>query len=176
MTTPSGAASKLLIQPGQPMPGFSLSHTDGKTVRLTSFKQRRPVLIAILHSTTCPNCREWLSGLVMVRDDFAALDVQPLLIFPDDPSTIGKLQATFHVPGTLLADFHGDAFAHYVGIRPMAMDRQVLLIAVNRYNVCLELWLADEPLHWPPFSELLALFAFAEQDDCACGLPVWPED
>jgi hypothetical protein len=50
----------------------------------------------------------------------------------------------------------------------------VALIAIGRYNDCLDAWVAAEPSQWPSLAELTATFAFAEQEDCACGLPIWP--
>lgn len=161
------------------MPGFALPDADWSTVRLKAYRQRRPVLIALLHSATCPDCRAWLSQLRAARGDLASHDVQPLLIFPDDPATLRALSVEFDRLGALLSDPQGAARARYLRVESADSSNgkrlPVLLIAVGRYNDCLDAWAASEPAQWPPLSELIATFAFAEQEDCACGLPVWQE-
>ena len=156
------------------MPGFALPDSAGNIVRLKAFKQRRPLLVALLHSTACPDCRQWLSELVSARDELAYLDVQPLLIFPDDLATLRALQSELNLPGALLSDPRYETLSRYVGAES-STRQPALLIAVNRYSYCLDVWLADQPSQWSTLAEMLATFAFAEQEDCACGLPIWPD-
>ena len=176
MSPSTDAAGTLLLHPGQTMPGFTLPDTSGALVRLKAFRQRRPVLVALLHSAACPDCRAWLSQLLAARDELAYRCVQPLLIFPDAPDTLRALQAEIDAPGIFLSDPHGEARARLLGIPDAATRPPALLVAVSRYSTCLDAWVASEPSHWPPLDEPLATFAFAEQEDCACGLPAWPED
>ena len=166
------------LQLNHPVPGFALPDSDGAIVRLASFKQRRPVLLALLHHTTCPDCRAWLARLTASSDELAYLCVQPLLIFPDDPATLQAVRAEMRLPGALLSDPAGETRARYLNSvdEPARRPHQsVLLVAVGRYNEMLAAWEAPEPSGWPPLAEPLATFAFAEQEDCACGLPIWPE-
>lgn len=165
----------LMFQPGQTMPGFTLPDTSGALIRLKSFRQRRPVLVALLHSAACPDCRAWLSQLQAARDELAYRCVQPLLIFPDELDALRAFQAEIDAPGLFLSDSRGEARARLLGDHD-ATRPPALLVAVSRYSTCLDAWVADEPSHWPLLDEPLATFAFAEQEDCACGLPAWPED
>lgn len=168
--------SAIIPLPGQIAPGFALADSEENSVHLKSFRQRRPVLIAFLHSATCPDCRAWLSALAETRDDLTYRDVQPLLIFPDDTMALRALQAELELPGALLSDPERDTLSRYLRIEETTTRSPVLLVAVGRYNDCLDAWVADEPSQWPPMTEPIAAFAFAEQEDCACGLPIWPED
>ena len=168
----------LALRLDHPVPGFALPDAGGNTTRLASFKQRRPVLLALLHSASCPHCRAWLATLAAARDDLAYFCVQPLLIFPDDIPSLHRLQEELGVPGTLLSDPAGAIRARYLRAEDASRQQRsqsVVLIAVGRYNELLAAWGADEPSGWPPLAEPLATFAFAEQEDCACGLPVWPD-
>ena len=161
------------------VPGFALPDADGLIARLRAFRQRRPVLIALLHSATCPECRAWLSGLQATRGDLASHDVQPLLIFPDDPATLHALAVEYDMSGAFLSDPQGETRARYLhddSVDDEDMCPPAILIAIGRYNDCLNAWIASEPSQWPPLSELIATFAFAEQEDCACGLPSWQDD
>lgn len=166
------------LRPNQPIPGFALPDSDGAVVRLGAFKQRRPVLLALLHRAACPHCHAWLAGLKAAREELAYRCVQPLLIFPDDPGALRALQEEMNPPGALLSDPSGETRARYLGADAESVQHKrqsVLLVAVGRYNELLEAWVADEPTEWPPLAEPLAAFAFAEQEDCACGLPIWLE-
>ena len=176
MTTNSDTVATL--RPNHPIPGFALPDANGATMRLAAFKQRRPVLLALLHSANCPHCRAWLAGLDAAREELNYRCVHPLFIFPDDRPTLQALQQEMNLPGALLSDPSDETRARYLGARAEQdqHERQsVLLIAVGRYNELLDVWVAHEPSEWPPLSEPLAAFAFAEQEDCACGLPIWPE-
>lgn len=157
------------------MPGFTLPDTDGNIVRLKAFKQRRPMLIALLHSATCPDCRAWLSGLVAARDELVYRDVQPAIIVPDDLAALRALRTELDPPGVLLSDPQRATLARYLRIEDETARRPVLLVAVGRYSECLDTWVADEPSRWPPLSEPVTTFAFAEQEDCSCGLPIWQD-
>jgi len=170
----TNASPALLVQPRQTVPGFALPDANGTIIRLRSFRQRRPVLIALLHSATCPDCRAWLSTLSPAREEIDYLTVQPLLIFPDKSTSLSALQHELAIPGKLLSDPRGTARNCYVPIEEPPALPSVVLVAVGRYNECLDAWVANEPSQWPSLAELMANFAFAEQEDCACGLPIWP--
>lgn len=178
MSTSSDTHTHVFLQRGQIAPGFALPNAEGAVVRLKAFRQRRPVLLAFLHGATCPVCREWLSQLASIRYELSYHDVQPLLIFPDDPATLRALQKELPLPGELLADPDYEVLMRYVrkdAQMAQTSHNPVLLVAVDRYSTCLDAWLADEPSRWPPLADLMATFAFAEQEDCACGLPTWPD-
>lgn len=166
----------LLLQPGQRVPGFALPNAAGDIVRLRAFRQRRPVLLAFLHSATCQDCRQWLSELATIRDELSYRNVHPLLIFPDDSTTLGAFQTELALPGDLLSDPYHATLSRFIRTDSQMthmLHFPVLLVAVDRYSTSLGAWLADQPSQWPPRAEVMATFAFAEQEDCACGLPAW---
>lgn len=168
------ARSALLLQPRQTVPNFTLPDASGAIVRLRAFRQRRPVLLALLHSATCSDCRAWLSTLSAAREELEYLTVQPLLLFPDDSAALAALQHELDIPGSLLSDPGKTTRRSYLRIEEPPASECVALIAIGRYNELLDAWVADEPSLWPSQTELMATFAFAEQEDCACGLPIWP--
>src|SRR5690348_3789579 len=174
MSASSDATSALLLQPGQTMPGFALPDASGASIRLRSFRQRRPVLLALLHNAACPECHAWLSTLTPAREELEYLNVEPLLIFPDDSASLYDLQHELNLLGRLLSDPRNAVRDSYLHTEKSSKPPYVALVAVGRYNECLDVWVADEPSQWPLLAELMATFAFAEQEDCACGLPIWP--
>lgn len=177
MTTPVGADDstvELTISPGQAMPAVALPHAAGDIVRIKSFKQRRPVLVALLHGNSCPQCRDWLATVAHVRGELADLRVQLLFVVPDDVEQLPALQADTSAPGMFLSDPSGETRARFLSGDAPSLRSSVVLIAVDQYSTCLEAWVADEPGHLPTLADVMATFAFAEQEDCACGLPAWP--
>ncbi|HEX5547964.1 MAG TPA: redoxin domain-containing protein [Ktedonobacterales bacterium] len=174
MPASSDEKSALLLQLRQTVPGFALPDATGATIRLRAFRQRRPVLLALLHSTTCSDCRAWLPTLSAAREELEYLAVQPLLIFPDDPAALAIIQHELDIPGSLLSDPNKTTRGSYLRIEEPPASECVALIAIGRYNDLLDAWVADEPSHWPSLAEITATFSFAEQEDCACGLPIWP--
>jgi len=115
-----------------------------------------------------------LSRLSAAREELEYLTVQPLFIFPDDSAALAALQHELHISGSLLSDPNKTTRDSYLRIEEPPASECVALIAIGRYNELLDAWVADEPSHWPSLAELMATFAFAEQEDCACGLPIWP--
>lgn len=174
MSASSNAGSALLLQHQQTMPGFALPDASGAIIRLRAFRQRRPVLLALLHSVTCSDCRAWLSTLSAAREELEYLTVQPLLIFPDDSAALAALQYELDLPGSLLSDPGKTTRGSYLRTKGPPAPESVALTAIGRYNEILDAWVTTEPSQWPSLAELTATFAFAEQEDCACGLPIWP--
>jgi len=127
----TNASPALLVQPRQTVPGFALPDANGTIIRLRSFRQRRPVLIALLHSATCPDCRAWLSTLSPAREEIDYLTVQPLLIFPDKSTSLSALQHELAIPGKLLSDPRGTARNCYVPIEEPPALSSVVLVAVD---------------------------------------------
>jgi peroxiredoxin len=115
-----------------------------------------------------------LSTLSAAREELEYLTVQPLLIFPDDSAALAALQYQLDLPGSLLSDPGKTTRSSYLRVEEPPAPEGVALIAIGRYNELLDAWVAAEPSQWPSLAELEATFAFAEQEDCACGLPIWP--
>lgn len=134
MTIPVGAddsAIRLTIGPGQAMPAFALADAAGDIVRLKSFKQRRPVLVALLHGSSCPQCRDWLATVAHVQGELADLQVQPLLVVPDDVEQLPALQAGTGAPGVFLSDPAGETRARFLSGNAPSLRTSVVLIAVD---------------------------------------------
>jgi peroxiredoxin len=162
------------LRAGASAPGFALPDSMGTIVRLKAYKQRRPVLLALLHSADCPHCLAWLGQLAAVRGELEDLKVETMLVFPDEPDALRALQCQSDIPARLLSDPLQQVRARYLLAEDSASAADpVLLVAINRYSYCLDRWLANEPSAWPLLSAPLATFALAEQDDCACGVPIW---
>ena len=157
-------------QVGAPLPGFALPDTSGGTIRLWDFKQRRPVLLALPHAGDCPVCRAWLAALAARRAELADLDAAVLLVLPEPAPRAREVQAALHLPFTPLADEEGALRGAY------GQGDGVGLYIADRYLECLGAWRAPDASGLPALEEPLTLLLAAEQEDCGCGLPAWPEE
>ncbi len=170
--TSSVPTQSALPRVGESLPAFALADTAGNVVRLRDFKQRRPVLLAFLRAPGAAASRAWLAALAHERARLDELRVAVLVIAPQPTERLRQLQIELDLPFALLADTDGATAAGYLAAGDEAQDA---LYAADRYNHCLARWLAADASGFPPLAKVFVEFAFAEQEDCACGLPAWEE-
>jgi peroxiredoxin len=170
--TESPRVERQLPRPGESLPAFALTDAAGSVVRLRDFKQRRPVLLAFLRDLDSPANREWLARLARERGRLDELRTAVLVVAPAPVERLRRLQTELDLPFALLADADGQTAAAYLPAGDEAPDA---LYAADRYNHCLARWLAPDASGFPPLAKVFVEFAFAEQEDCACGLPAWDD-
>ena len=174
MTTSNPTDATRLPSVGRGLPTFTLGDTAGVSRRLWDYKQRRPVLLTVLRDTHNPLGRAWLARLAAGRrtlDDYCAA---MLVIAPEPIDRLRELQSALDLPFTLLSDPAGEVVSRY--LPPESADVWLTVYLADRYLQCLGRWLVHEDGDLPALGELTASLALADQDDCACGLPAWPED
>ncbi len=162
---------------GQPLPAFALPDTAGGITRLLDYRQRQPVLVALLHGAACAECRTWLAALGRKRAWLDELNVAVLPILSSPVSELRQFALELDLPFALLADELGSVAERYglvAGERPD--HHQVGIVAANRYGYLLEGWTAGEADSLPPPDAALDQIAFAALEDCGCGLPAWPPE
>jgi len=71
------------LQPGQKAPDFELPAADGRTYKLSSFKDT-PILVVFFTCNHCPYVQAWESRFVDVQRDYAAKGVQLVGINSND--------------------------------------------------------------------------------------------
>ncbi len=162
------SVSPALPQPGDQLPGFALHSAAGATVRLWDFKQRRPLLITLMHGADCPACRAWLAVLARERARLDEARAAVLVLAPEPVERLRALQAELDLPFTLLAR-DARATAAYLP----APGTGVALYAADRYGECVGAWQAADADALPPLDAPLADFALADQGDCECTIPAW---
>lgn len=158
---------------GRSLPMFTLPATTGESVRLWQFKQRRPVLLAVLPAFATSGSRDWLMRLSGERTHLAELDVAVLVIARQPLAQLRQLQAEADMPFTLLADEDGTVTAKYL---PAEMGAEAAGVYVaDRYLQCLDRWIVADARGLPDPQAMLTPIATADMEDCSCGLPAWPE-
>lgn len=157
----------------RPAPAFVLSATHGGTIRLADYRQRHPVLLALLHAADCQACRSWLAALAKRRARLDELGAAVLIVMPEPIAALGALGTKLDLPFPLLSDADGAVAARY-GLP--SGESGVAVVALNRYGYPIGVWRADDGGALPPPDAPLDTIAFAEMEDCGCGLPAWPPE
>lgn len=154
-------------------PAFALPDVgrlaDAELVRLRAWRQRRPVLLALLPLAASEQRVAWLRALTARRADLDDAQAVTLTIAEGDRATVGALWRRADTPFPLLADADGATLVAYLG----ADATLPALALVDRYSVLLALLPAATADTAPDLDAALREFAFADQEDCACGLPAW---
>ncbi|HZC07520.1 MAG TPA: redoxin domain-containing protein [Ktedonobacterales bacterium] len=157
-------------------PAFTLPDAtrpaDADLVRLRAWRQRRPVLLALLPEPAGAQSVAWLRALAARDVDLEDARAVTLAIVGGDREAVRTLWRQADVSFPLLADATGETLAAYLG----ADATRPTLALVNRYNTLLALLPATGPDAAPDLDAALREFAFAEQEDCACGIPEWPQE
>lgn len=174
MTTSNTTDATRLPSVGRGLPTFTLGDTAGVPHRLWDYKQRRPVLLTVLRDTRDPISRRWLTQLAAERRVFDEHCTATLVVAPEPVERLRELQSALDLPYILLSDATGAVVSRY--LPPDSADARLAVYLADRYLQCLGRWLVHEDGDLPVLGELTASLALADQDDCACGLPAWPED
>jgi len=140
----------------------------GEQVSVRRFRQRQQVLVAMLHAGQCPKCASWVEELLRTGADLGSARIACILVRPEPVSNATASEsALFEV-----VDSTGDIRARWL---PDSVTGAGLVL-VDRYGRVLRVWREPDADMFPTMAVVLADFAFADQEDCACGLPAWPEE
>lgn len=156
---------------GRPLPALTLPSTAGAEVRTKGYKQRQPFLLLLTHDLGCAQCAAWVRALADMRSEVDEVGAAVLLVAPGDVEALRREQARLDLPFTVLADADGTKSQAF-----LAPDERVALYAVDRYGYVLARWGGDDANVLPAPALPLVRIRDAEQEDCGCGLPAWPEE
>ena len=169
METPSGRGATC----GVLAPDFILADVarpaDAPPVRLREWRQRRPILLALLPSRDAEQNADWLRALAERCDDLAIYGAVTLAVAPgmEARRLLSEVDAAF----PLLADEDGAALAQYLGVGAALPA----LAVIDRYSLLVAMLPAVGADDAPDLDAALRELAFADSSDCACGLPAWEE-
>ncbi|MCP1309683.1 thioredoxin-dependent thiol peroxidase [Paenibacillus tyrfis] len=91
------------LQPGQPVPDFTLTAGSGESVTLSQFRGKYVVLYFYPKDMT-PTCTEESCQFRDYNGQFQALNTEVIGISPDDLKSHGKFAAKYELPFLLLSD------------------------------------------------------------------------
>ena len=170
-STPSHAPRCGVLAPAFALPDATRP-AEAELVRLRAWRQRRPVLLALLPSGAGEQRVAWLRAIAARRTDLEYARAITLAIVGGDREQARALWRQADVAFPLLADATGETLAAYLG----ADATRPALALVNRYSVLLALLPAADATAAPDLDAALAEFAYAEQEDCACTITAWPAE
>ena len=103
---------------GKPAPDFELKDTDGKTWRLSDFKNKKGVLLIWIFADWCPVCQVEYQDLLLSREQFAKLGVQVFTVECHDRFRCLKMVGNRDIWWHHLVDATGAVAAMY-NVAPM---------------------------------------------------------
>ncbi len=98
------------IGAGQVLPDFSLVDVDGRRVRLSDYRQRRNVVLVLVHGLNAA-IEGLLGGLAAQVERLAEDAAQPLVVVAGPSSAAVALQQMYGLPFPVLADTDGGVHA-----------------------------------------------------------------
>ena len=114
MTTTGSIASPLV---GAPAPDFTLASTAGSNVTLSSFRDRKHVLLAFFPLAFTSTCTAELCAFSDDFDGFTRADVEVLPISVDAVPSLKEFRGKYDMKVDLLSDFKREASRAYGVLR-----------------------------------------------------------
>ena len=171
--TPATAARCGTLAPAFALPDVARP-ADAPLVRLRAWRQRRPVLLALLPAAAGAQRIAWLRALAAQRVELEEARAVTLAIAEGERAAVADLWRQADNPFPVLADADGATLAAFLGAGWAAQPPTLAL--VNRYNVLIATLPAASRDAAPDLDAALREFAYAEQEDCACTIPAWPPE
>jgi hypothetical protein len=142
---------------------------DAPLMRLRALRQRRPVVVALLPGADSAQSERWLRSLAQPAADLAYYEAVIYALAPEDEAL--RLLGTVDAPFPILADVDGLTLAAYLG-----PDATLPALAiVDRYSRLAAVLRASSVDAAPDLDAAGRELGFADQQDCACTVPVWDE-
>lgn len=141
------------LQLRQVIPPLTARTAEGKTIRAWDYKQKRPLVIAFLHSD-CPQCAGWLEQLAASAAELADREAVALVIYAETPP--GRA-AELAPPLIAAADPTGHAHRAFLGreaFGPAGLDC-VGVFVTDRYGELYGQWLGRDAGELPAQKEIL---------------------
>jgi hypothetical protein len=153
------------------LPELALPDTSGRLRSLWEFKQRHPLLLLVAPGLERDAATgDWLERLGTAWTELVAHDARLVVVTRAMGPQARRISDAFGAASVILLDRDGEGTRAFLpGSGP-----GVALYLTDRYLLCIGRWLGVAG--FPAPDALLVSLAFAEQDDCACGLPAWPEE
>jgi peroxiredoxin len=109
----TSASSTNLLVAGDRAPDFTADSTSGQQVTLSSFQQRKRVLLAFFPLAFTSTCTAELCDFSADFDQFTGKDVEVMPISVDSVPTLREFKAKHHMRVDLVSDFKRDISRAY---------------------------------------------------------------
>ena len=95
------------VQAGQEAPDFALPDREGRMVRLSEFRGRKPVVLYFYPKDDTPGCTKEACTFRDQYEDFVQAGAEVIGVSSDDEAAHRKFAEKYRLPFTLLADHGG---------------------------------------------------------------------
>ena len=89
---------------GTKAPSLTAVDLNGRTVTLSSFYAKGPVLLVFYRGGWCPYCNTEIHALTAAYPEFKKRGVTPVALSVDKPEAEAKMKATYSIPFPVLSD------------------------------------------------------------------------
>jgi peroxiredoxin Q/BCP len=124
----AAADTPMRVGPGDVAPDFSLSATNGKTVKLADYRGKKTVVLAFFPKAFTGGCTKEMSNLRDVHPQIADASAQVLGISTDNLETQTKFAESLTLPFPLLADPEQVAAKAYGVANPAGYANRVTFV------------------------------------------------
>jgi peroxiredoxin Q/BCP len=101
------------IKPGDTAPDFALPDGAGKTVRLSDFRGRKPVVLYFYPKDDTPGCTKEACAFRDQYEDFTAAGAEVIGVSSDDAAAHTRFAEKYKLPFLLLTDAGGKVRKQY---------------------------------------------------------------
>jgi thioredoxin-dependent peroxiredoxin len=101
------------VQPGDTAPDFALPEASGRTVRLSDFRGRKPVVLYFYPKDDTPGCTKESCAFRDQYQDFQDAGAEVIGVSSDSPESHARFAEKHRLPFTLLADRGGAVRKQY---------------------------------------------------------------
>jgi hypothetical protein len=136
----------------QVIPPLTARTAEGKIIRAWDYKQKRPLVIAFLHSD-CPHCAAWLEQLAASAADLTEREAIALVIYAETPP---RKAAELAPPLIAACDASGHSHRAFLGreaFSPAGLGR-VGVFVTDRYGELFGQWLGRDATDLPAHKEI----------------------
>jgi len=158
----------------QRAPEFTLPSGDGRRISLRDFRQRRNLVLLLLHEPSCRACQAALREFASRLSDYRAAEAEIVAIVPGPVDRARQLAGSIGSPFPVLADETGEVFQRYTGRRPGEPGAPVAsLFILDRFGQVYSQSLVQKESQLPSQQEVLDTLQFVEIQCPECGVAEW---
>jgi len=144
----------------KPLPYFKLPDAGGHEIASWDFRQRCPLVIAVLHSLDCNGCVNWLKATRALDEHIQQIKGKLLIIIPVPIERLASLQKPLGNGARFLAD-PDESYRQKLAKAHLAGTNPVVLI-VDRYGDIAEVFEVDAAHAFPDPTQILEALEFVE--------------
>jgi peroxiredoxin len=144
----------------KPLPYFKLPDSNGREISGWDFRQRCPLVIAVLHDLACKDCINWFEAIDRLGERIRQSGGECLMILPAPIAAIKSSQPRLGNAVKLLAD-PDHIYRKKLADMQLAEINPVVQI-VDRFGDIAEIFQLDASHTFPTSTEILSVLEFVE--------------